>query len=112
MTTLPIFEKINDQRKFPFLLFNFNQFFDGLIGMNVLTQLPAAGIYTACNNFGLIEINNFSTKTKKFYLDSRLEVNRFKKDDLALTNVIPNNVKYKSEHCTSGFETITTFQQN
>jgi len=134
ITILPIFEKINDQRKFPFLLFDFNQFFDGLIGMNILTELPAtidssqltfttptvkmplrispnrsseifeieeeskalikisvsvkegpflcdniqleqdifitAGIYMACNNFGLIEINNFSTKPKKFYLDS------------------------------------------
>lgn len=38
MAILPIFEQ---EREFPFLMFDFHQFFDGLIGLNILTQLPA-----------------------------------------------------------------------
>jgi len=41
MVVFTIFEEINDVREFPFLIFDFNQFFDGLIGMNILSQLPA-----------------------------------------------------------------------
>jgi len=42
MTTLPIFEEVNDNTKIPFLLFYIHQLLACLIGMQFLTQLQAS----------------------------------------------------------------------